>query len=278
MRRFGASSVILGLLIASIAVNAAYLSISAPTTATLYNNGSVYLGKVAPGESFYVSASAATTGNNGASINIGWDTLTSVNLPQGWSAQPSQLYANPMRMKVRVSPYAPSGTYRLLLRAVNLQNYSGIGNLTFAAYVNVTSDVLNLDVTPTNISAGLGEPVNIYVSINNTGISDDPFYIAAYGLPAWNESERVISLHGTKNTFVYPVMVNEPALYTFNLTVNSTTSQLLRKTYTIRMLAKAGLINDYTAFGQGALLSPIIYEPAYALMQLLGYIYKSIAH
>jgi len=45
--------------------NAMYLSVLSPASGTLYNNGSIYLGKVGPGESFYVLASPTTTNATG---------------------------------------------------------------------------------------------------------------------------------------------------------------------------------------------------------------------
>jgi hypothetical protein len=260
----------------SYAPNAMYLKVEGPVNGTLYNNGSIFLGKVGPGESFYILASPTTTNATGFLVNIGWDTLEAIKLPQGWSSQPSPLYENPMKMKVTVSPNAQNGTYEIILRAVNVGNYSKLGNLTFYAYINVTPNVFELNVSPTNIEAGIGQPVNLHISINNTGISDDPFIINAYGLPAWNVSDEVIALHGRVSKFIYPVFVNEPGLYKFNLSVSSATSPLIHKQYEITLLGKASVANDYSAINEGVVLSPVIYEPVYSLMLLIDYIYKAI--
>ena len=253
-------------------VQAAYLQIQGPVTGTLYNNGSLYLGKVGPGESFYVLASATTANSSGKVINIGWNRFEAINLPQGWSAQASPLYENPMKLKITTSPEAQNGTYTLILRAVNIGNYSRIGNLTFTALVNVTTDVFTPSVTPSKFNVGTGQPYNLQITINNTGISDDPFIINAKGLAAWNVSDPVIALHSTTSSFVYPVFVNVPGVYTFNLTVNSGTSALIAKSFPITMTAQASLLNDFGAVGQGVVLSPIIYEPTYAVMLLINYI------
>ncbi len=259
-------------------VGATYLSVSAPISKVLHNNNTVYLGKVGPGESFFVLASAATTNQSGTLVSIGWDTLQTISLPSGWTVQNSLLYQTPMKMKVTVAPNAANGTYPLTIRAVNVGNYSKLGNLTFQAYINVTPNVFSSNVTPLNLTAGLGQPVNIKITINNTGASDDPFLINAYGLPAWNQPTQVIAAHSTVNTYLYPVFVNEPNVYHFNLTINSTTSPLIHKTYAITLVAKASLLNDYSSTGQGVVLSPIIYEPAYALMLLISKVYHLIVH
>lgn len=256
--------------------SASYLQIVGPINATLVNNGTVYLGKVAPGQSFYILASANTTNKTGTFVNLGWSALSQVKLPTGWSFQSSKLYENPMKARIAVSSDAKNGTYEIVFRAVNVGNYSRLGNLTVYAFVNVTPQVFSLNVTPTKIDAGLGQPSNIYVTINNTGISDDPFYIMAIGLPAWNVTDQVISRHGTKNTFIYPVFLNEPGVYHFNLTVGSTTSTLVSKTYPVDFTVKESLLNDYQAIGNGVVLSPLIFEPAYAFMSLLDWLYKSV--
>lgn len=252
--------------------NAAYLQITGPVTGTLYNNGSVYLGKVGPGESFYVLASATTANASGKVINIGWNQFEAINLPANWSAQASPLYENPMKLKITTAPNTKNGTYTLILRAVNVGNYSRIGNLTFTALVNVTTDVFIPTVTPTKFNVGTGQPYTLQISIDNTGISDDPFIINARSLAGWNVSDPVIALHSTTSSFVYPVFVNVPGVYNFNLTVSSATSSLISASFPITMTAQASLLNDYGAVGQGVVLSPIIYEPTYAVMLLVNYL------
>ncbi len=271
------ATLLLGLLSFTLVSAAAYLNVQGPVSGTIYNNGSIYLGKVAPGESFYVLANSSTVNSTGYVVGpIGWDTLTAVGLPQGWSAQNSPLYENPMKMKVTVAPNTSVGNYYVTVRAVNVQNYSGLGNLTFKALINVTPDVFEVNVSPQRIYSGIGQPTSIAVVINNTGISDDPFIINAIGLPAWNVSEQVISLHSRTTSFAYPVFVNEPGVYTFNLTVGSSTSPSIAKSYHITFYVNESLYNDYKAIGQGAVLSPVIFEPAYALMSFLSYLYRTV--
>lgn len=261
-----------------VSAGASTLQIAGPIQGSLVNGGSINLGKIGPGQSFYISASADTTNASGTYVNIAWDTLNATSLPSGWTAQASPLYADPMKMKITVPPNAADGSYKLAVEAIDLQNYSKIANLTFNAYINVTPDVFESSVNPTVINVGVGQPTNMYVSINNTGVSDNPFLITVQGLPAWNISDQVIALHGTKSEFVYPVYVQEPGVYKFNITIASSASSLIKRVYPVTLTAGASLTNDYDAVGQGVILSPIIYEPAYAIMLLLGQIYKAITH
>ena len=250
------------------------LAIQGPVNGTLHQGGSIYLGKLGPGESFYILASASTPNATGSYINIGWDTLQALNLPSGWSAQPSPLYENPMKLKITASPYAQNGIYNLTIRAVNVQNYSRLGNLTVHAYVNVTQNVFSLDVSPTSISTGVDQPSDLHITINNTGISGDPFLVNAYGLPAWNVSREAVSGPSSVSTLDYPVYVDEPGQYVFNLTVTSATSPLIMRSRRITLDVQASVLNDYYATGHGVVLSPIIVEPAYGLMLLLSDAYN----
>ena len=251
--------------------SATYVSVQGPVTANLTNNGFIYLGKVGPGESFYILASATTTNASGSLVNIGWDQLEAINLPSGWSQQASPLYENPMKLKIS-APYNTTGKYNLTIRAVNVGNYSKLGNLTFTAQVLVTKDVFNISVSPTQISSGVGKPADINITVVNTGIVDEPLNISAQGLPAWNYSEDVIALHSHTTSFVYPVYVNEPGVYPFNLTITSATGNLIERAYPINFNVLVNLYSDYSAIGQGVILSPVIFEPVYAIDYLLSYL------
>ncbi|MDE1857256.1 MAG: hypothetical protein KGH98_04225, partial [Candidatus Micrarchaeota archaeon] len=157
---------------------------------------------------------------------------------------------------------------------INNANLSGLGNLTFSAYVNITPNVFKLGATPQVITSGIGEPADIYVTINNTGVSDSPFVISISGLPSWNESQTVIALHNTTREFVYPIYENEPGSYIINLSVSSQQSPLVHKQVSLSLVTQASLLNDWSAIGHGPVTFPIIYEPAYAIMYLISYIFK----
>ncbi|HVC58312.1 MAG TPA: hypothetical protein VND15_02455 [Candidatus Acidoferrales bacterium] len=256
--------------------NATYVSVVEPFNATINaSNATVYLGKVGPGQTFYVTISAATT-YNGVAYPIGWDKLAVSRLPQGWLAQNSSLYTSLISAKITVSPSAANGTYPINMSAVNVGNYSKLGAINFKAVVNVTPDVFKLSVHPTNISTGPGQPADIYVTINNTGVSDSPFQIAVHNLPAWNVTDTVIALHHTSQDFVYPVFINEPGSYHANLYVSSFASPLIYKQTNVTIVTKASVPNDYAALGQGAPIFPITYEPAYSVMYLINLLARHI--
>jgi len=173
----------------------------------------VFIGKVGPGQTFYVTISPVTANRTGYVLNQGWNKLVASSVPSGWIAQDSPIYNQYPTVKVKVAPDSIDGTYRFDLTAVNVGNYSKVGNVTFHIYVNVTPDVFKLSVTPTSIGSGIGQPAKVYVRINNTGVSDSPFVIGMRGLPAWDSNSTVIALHHTSESFVYPIYASEPGVY-----------------------------------------------------------------
>ncbi len=258
----------------SAAANAAYVSMIEPYNATLYNNGSILLGKVGPGEPFYVTILSSTKNNAGQLLDYGWNQLVAYGTPSGWVVENSSMNVRQLTVAITPSPTAPNGTYSFYLKAINTGNYSKIGSVVFKAIVEVTPNVFNLTVYPTNISVGPGQPADVKVFINNTGVSDSPFVINAYGAPAWNKSEEVIAPHSTSKVFTYGIYENTPGAYHIRLVVSSVASPLVQKVVDIKMLVKASLANDLNAIGQGAIIFPNIYEPAYSIMYLINLLLK----
>ncbi len=245
------------------------LKIVEPYNATVYNNGSIYLGKVGPGQPFYVTAASAAANRSGTIIIRGWNQLYAMDLPQGWVVSNSSLYSQYLSVQITPSPNATTGTYTFKLKAENFGNYSKLGNLTLTAIINVTPNVFTLNVSPTTIDVGPGEPAIVYVTIDNTGVSDSPFYIAASGLPAFGSKDQVIALHQTSKQFAYPIYEYEPGSYSTRINVSSVASPLIHEESNVTLTIQASVPNDYSAIGYGSVAFPIIYEPAYDVMYLL---------
>lgn len=254
--------------------SAAYVNITEPYNVTVQNGGGIFIGKAGPGQTFYVTITAATENSTGYTFDQGWNKLVASEMPNGWIAQNSSLYSQYPTVKVSVAPYARNGTYALNLTAINVGNYSKLGSVSFRVYVNVTPDVFKLSATPTNLDAGIGQPARIYVLINNTGVSDSPFVISMEGLPAWSTNSTVIALHDTSQSFVYSIYGSEPGVYHPILHVGSVSSPLIYRQTNMTLTIKASIPNDYSALGEGTLAFPVIYEPVYAVMYLISLLFK----
>jgi hypothetical protein len=274
MRKIIALAFMASLLALAIPAGASYVNMVSPYNYTIGANGTVPLGSVGPGQTFYVTISAATTNATGSPLSLGWNKLVATHLPAGWIVQNSSLNNQFLSTEITVAPREANGTYSFNLTAINLGNYSKIGALEFTVMVNVTPNVLKLSAYPTVLKAGPGQPAEVSVTINNTGVSDTPFVIELSGLPSWNTTKTVIALHHTTSTFQYPVYSNEPEVYHMKLYVNSTASPLISKESNLTLIVGASVRNDYSAIGQGVPLFPIVYEPAYAVMYFIGLLAK----
>jgi hypothetical protein len=273
--RTALSAVIVSFLLVSAAHAASgYVNVLEPYNYTVYNNGTIYLGNVGPGQPFYVTISSTTSNSTGFLLNYGWNKLVVTGLPSGWIGVNSSLNNQALSAKVSVAPLASNGKYTFKLTAINIGNYSKIGSVTFNAVVNVTPNVFSTKVSPLRVTTGPGQPADIHVFINNTGVSDSPFVISIDGLPAWTYQSTVIALHHTSGSFLYPVYENEPGVYNLRLNVTSASSPLIHSSTNMTLVIKASLPGDYSAIGEGSVGFPIIYAPAYAVMYIIGEIGK----
>ncbi len=251
-----------------------YVNVVGPYNATIHDNGSIYLGKVGPGQTFYITISSTAFNRTGYPINRGWNELEATGVQSGWVVQNSSLYTPTLSVSIKPSPYALNGTYSFDVTAINIGNYSKLGSVHFRAYVNVTPNVFKLNVSPRSIDVGSGEPANLYISINNTGVSDNPFSISLRGLPAWNTTENVFALHDTKKVFLYPVYELTTGIYHLDVHVDSIASPLVYKDNNVTLVVKQSILNDYSAIGQGTMLFPVVNAPAYAVMYLISLIFR----
>jgi len=264
------SALLLPIILFSSFANAYYVNMIEPFNMTIPNNGNVMLGKVGPGQTFFITINSSVKNSAGLIIQRGWNELLVEKAPEGWLFANSPLNRANISIEISVPGNAKNGTYNFTFEAINIGNYSKLGNVIFHASINVTPDVFKLNIYPTQLNTGPSQPVPIYVSINNTGVSDNPFIITASGLPAWNNTLTVIALHHTTKVFKYPVYVDEPGVYSASISVASSSSPLIHKEESAVIDVNASLLNDYNALGEGALTFPIIYAPVYAVMNIIG--------
>ncbi len=261
-------------LFSSAAAATPYVSITEPHSLTVHNNGTVYIGRVGPGQTFYVTISSLTQSANGTLYEYGWNELYVSGTPNGWVTENSALNTKYLSAQITPSASAANGTYSFNLTAINTGNYSKLGSVTFKAYVNVTPDVFSINVSPTYLNVGPGQPATIDVTINNTGVSDSPFDISMTGLSSWNLTESVIALHGTQRRFTYTVNESVPGTYHTTLHVSSAQSPIISREANITIATRSGIANDYIALGGGPVAFPIVYEPVYAVQYLISLIFR----
>lgn len=231
----------------------------------MHEGDTVSLGGVGPGQTIAIIAERATSGPDGTMHLTGWDRLAIEDLPQGWIAEDSPLYETPMKAKIKVSPDAQDGTYFFKAKAINENNYQGLGNLTFNVKVNVNKEIFILDVFPLEVTTGVGQPALYSIKIDNLGAASDIFTVETSGIPAWKFKKDIFVAHGSEKTMSYEVVLNEEKKH-FNFTINvtSTSSKLISKRMEVGLNAETSLISDYKATANGLLVFPLIEQPIYS--------------
>ncbi|MEM3791462.1 MAG: hypothetical protein QXL16_01900 [Candidatus Micrarchaeaceae archaeon] len=248
---------------------APYLKIENPVNATLYNGNTVYIGSVSPGGSFYIVASANTTNYTGYKVNIGWNEFEAKSLPNGWFSAPTSLYSNPMKLRITVGNNTSYGIYNITLEAINVGNYSRIGNITIHALVNVSSKVFNISVEKNVVDSRIGIPANVVVKIRNNGMADEPFVIYSRSLPSFQKNLTVVSISNSTGTFNYTVEEYYNGVYNFTLFVNGTFSPYVRKSFREVLFIEPSFETDIASFGYGIPIFPPYFTPIYALIYLI---------
>ena len=244
------------------------LTVIEPTVQTVYNDGSVMVGSAGPGQTVYLVAERYS---DDAGTEAVWDSIRGVTVPDGWEIEDSPYYENPMKLKIKIAPNAANGQYNLTLMAEDEGNYHGKGNMTFYAIVTVDQEVISINVRPTGVQTGVGQPATYYVTIENTGVASDVFQIRADGLPAWEYSKIVLVNYQSEKTIPYEVVANERLEdHAFTLEVTSMNSPMIHKETGVALDTRNNLISDWKATSHGAIIFPILEQPIYSILGLLG--------
>jgi uncharacterized membrane protein len=267
------------LLLLIVAANATYLNIREPVEATgmMENSTPLNIGTAGPGQTIYLVADRATIDASGEKINyMGWDKLMIENLPAGWSAEDSPWYETPMKAKIKIAPNATDGEYNFTAKAVDEGNYDALGNLSITVQVTASKNVFTVDVSPTEVEAGVGQPAIYYIDIDNAGAASDTFSITSIGVPAWRFRKDVLVPHAIKvlqparKTVPYEVVSNEQSEMDIYLNVTSLSSSQISRELKVRLKATPSLISDYKATDHGLLVFPLIESPIYSLIAFLS--------
>jgi hypothetical protein len=269
---------LVGVLILLMAVaSATYLNIDEPVESKgmIENSTPLNIGVAGPGQTVYIVAERATIGPDNQIHDPGWDRLAITNVPPGWTSEDSPWYETPMKAKIRIAPNATDGVYSFKAVAIDENNMKGLGNLTIDVNITVSKDVFIIDVTPTDVEAGVGEPAIYYIDIENKGAASDTFSITSSGLAAWRFREDVLVPHSiqmlpAQKTIPYELVSNEETETDIYLNVTSLSSDQISKELRVKLMARPSLVSDYKATDHGLLVFPLIENPIYSLIAFLS--------
>jgi len=251
-----------------------YVNVIEPVKKTIGSQGDVRMGTAGPGQTVVLVVERSSDGGNCPNNYCadGWDTIVPVKVPEGWVVEPSPIHETPMKMKIKVAPDAPNGEYNLTLAAIDEGNYDGLGNMTFSSIVTVSRDVIDISVDPTRVETGVGQPAIYNVKIANTGAASDPFEIKVREgeIPAWRFKKQVLVNYGSERVIPFEVVLNEEDERVFTLEVTSLSSPMIKEEKSLVISSKSNILTDWKATTHGLMLFPIIEEPIYAVIGLIG--------
>jgi len=247
-----------------------------PFERTLDNGNEVFLGTIGPGQTMEIRIEPMVTaggiyGNGGQ-----YDIAEAADLPAGWSSTPSALYGKPLQVKITADKDAPEGEYKSTINVVDEKNGEQLGNVTFFAKINVTWDVLGMDVTPPQATTGPEQPTEFMITITNKGSASDTYTVSATGVKRWEFVKSIYVPARSSRTIFYEITGYEEETYTPTIGVVSVSSQNIHAEKNVSITVRSDLLGDFKATNHGVLLFPVFEAPIYALAGIIAAVLGSI--
>lgn len=247
------------------------IDILGPISADGISEGDIVdLGTIGPGQTASVLINPIV--NTGGKFGSGgrFDFATVANMPYGWRGKESKLYGDPLQVEITADKNAPEGEYTTMVIIQDEGNGEMLGNATFIAKIKVVHDVLDVSVSPKSITSGPGQPARFVISITNKGTASDVFRVQASGVERWVFEKPVLVQPMTTKTVVYEISEMEEETYTPEISVVSTSSNLIQKTEKVTFTVQPDLLSDFKATNHGILVFPVFEAPVYAIAGLIS--------
>ncbi|MBN2121624.1 hypothetical protein JW721_01010 [Candidatus Micrarchaeota archaeon] len=241
-----------------------------PILTEISDGQTIELGTMGPGQTVELQLHPKVYEGGIHGIGGNYDLAYAGSLPQGWSSQKSKLYGSPLQVKITADPYADEGTYTLPILVEDEGNGEELGTITFYVHVEISTDVMDFSVSPSERTVGIGHPARFEILINNHGNAGDTFSISSEGVAKWDFTKLVYIPPQSSKVISYEVAAFEEEDYSSLITVESSSSSRVSASEPITIHVQPDTLSDYKAVNNGALLFPIIEAPVYALIGLLS--------
>jgi len=241
-----------------------------PLTQEINNGDRISLGKMGPGQTMPITIHNEVYSGGIHGIGGNYDLATVDYVPDGWSSSNSLLYGRPLQVTITSARDAPEGRYSIPITVRDERDEEALGNVSFIAEIEISNDVLGMDVSPNSRRVGLGQPAVFEVTIDNKGSTGDLFVVSSQGVPKWSFTKTIYVAGGSTKTILYEVAGFEEEEYAAKILVQSANAPAVRKEADITVRAVPDVLSDYKATINGALLFPIFEAPVYALVGLIS--------
>ncbi len=254
----------------------ASVKILEPTTTVVSNGSTLELGAVGPGQKITLVTSTDSGAETPQKIPADWDVLEvkSSSLPLGWHAESSKTYENPLRAHVFVSKNAKDGVYTFSVQAID--ELQGVSPVNFNVRVNVSREIMELNVLKNILSTGAKQPATLSLLILNKGRAGDVFRITIKGLPEkWKRPPVDVYVpHDSAKLVQVEILPEEQGQYAPEVGVVSLSSPLISDKSRVTLIVKSSLYEDLKATSHGLLLFPTVEQSIY---YLIGFLVNSIS-
>ncbi len=228
------------------------------------------LGTIGPGQTISVLIEPqVTTGGIYGEGGI-YDMAVVTSVPEGWSGKDSKLYGHPLQVTITAAPDAEEGHYSTKITVIDEFYGEKLDNVTFNARVTISYDVVDIDITPTYVRTGPGQPARFGITITNKGSTGDAFEIKSVGAKRWEFTRAVFVPPESSKTIYYEIVGEEEETYKTRISVESLASPIIHEEREVAVDIRAGIIDDLKATNNGVLIFPIFEGIVYAFLGLIA--------
>ncbi|NYZ77572.1 hypothetical protein H0O02_04655 [Candidatus Micrarchaeota archaeon] len=245
------------------------VTVISPVGKEVKNGDMIDLGKIGPGQtiSVLIEPEVSTGGIYGTGGL--YDMAVVSGVPEGWRGENSKLY-KPLQATVTASPAAEEGEYYAYITLVDENYGEKLDNVTFAAKVTITYDVVDVDISPSYVRTGPDQPAVFSITIANKGSTGDAFEIKAVGQKRWDFQRSVFVPAQSSKTIYYEIAGAEEETYKTTVSVTSLASPIIHDEKEITVDIQSNIIDDIKATNNGVLIFPIFEGIVYAFFGLIG--------
>ncbi|MFH2100951.1 MAG: hypothetical protein ABII71_02595 [Candidatus Micrarchaeota archaeon] len=231
------------------------------------------LGTIGPGQTIQVQIEPKVDTGGIHGKGGYYDMAQATVLPEGWMSEPSKLYGRPLQVKITADQDAPEGDYSAKVTVIDEMDGEELGNITFTAWIHITWDVLDVEVTPAYSTVGPGQPSRFEITVWNKGSASDAFNISATGARSWEFTKAVFVPAKSSKTIFYDLVGYEEETYKSKISVVSLASDNIHEEQDVTLFIKADLLGDFKATNRGTAIFPIFEAVIYSLAGLLSNFY-----
>lgn len=241
-----------------------------PFQKEIANNEIVYLGEIGPGQTLSLSLDGRPTTGGVFGKGGAYETANAIELPHGWTAQASDYAGIPLQVKISSEKYAPEGEYTIKIKVSDEDDKEKLGNITFFVKINITHDVIDVEVDKTKKEALTNQPVRFYITLRNKVNAGDVFSISSFNIPKWAFKKYVYVPPMSSKTLYYEVISKEEEEYNPIISITSESSPMISKTLNTSINVHSTALGDLKATNNGLLFFPVLGGIIYALAGLFS--------